>query len=140
MELQLLVDSPAVFIGHDIVNHCLYADWRGDYDQATSRLTCRMLLAVQRQRPCSKLLNDCSGMTRSTVQLTQWGGQWLADMQAAGLRCIAWVLPSDPLARQVTEELVQAIDAPRVVAFQDVASAHSWLCQQVVPAVPLSSN
>lgn len=140
MELHPLVDSPAVFIGYDAVNHCLYADWRGNYDQEMSRSTCRMLLAVQRQRPCSKLLNDYSSMTRSTVQLTQWGEQWLADMQAAGLRCIAWVLPHDPLARQVTEDLVQAIATPRGVAFQDVASAYAWLCQQVVPAVPLSGN
>ena len=99
-----------------------------------------MLLAVQHQLPCPKLLNDYSSMTRSTVQLTQWGEQWLTDMQAAGLRCIAWVLPNDPLARQVTEDLVQAIDAPRVVVFQDVASAYSWLRQQVLPAVPPSSN
>ena len=140
MELHPLVDSPAVYIAHDSVNHCLYADWRGDYNQETSRSTCRMLLAVQHQLPCPKLLNDYSSMTRSTVQLTQWGEQWLADMQAAGLRCIAWVLPNDPLARQVTEDLVQAIDAPRVVVFQDVASAYSWLRQQVLPAVPPSSN
>ena len=140
MELHPLVDSPAVFIGHDVLNHCLYADWRGDYDQEMARSTCRMLLAVQRQRPCPKLLNDYSSMTRSTVQLTQWGEQWLADMQAAGLRCIAWVLPNNPLARQVTEDLVQAIDAPRVVAFQDVASAYSWLRQQVVPSAPQSRS
>ena len=99
-----------------------------------------MLLAVQRQRPCSTLVNDYSGMSRSTVQLTQWGEQWLADMPDAGLRCIAWVLPNDPLARQVTEEIVQAIAAPRVVAFQDVASAYSWLSQQVLPVMPPSSN
>ena len=140
MELHPLVDSPTIFIGHDAANNCLYAGWRGDYDQETSRSSCRMLLAVQRQRPCPKLLNDYSGMTRSTVQLTQWGEQWLADMQDAGLRCIAWVLPNDPLTRQVTEEIVQAIGAPRVVAFQDVASAYSWLRQQVLPAVPLSNN
>ena len=140
MELHPLVDSPAVFIAHDSVNHCLYADWRGDYTQETSRSTCRMLLAVQQQRPCPKLLNDYSGMTRSTVQFTQWGAQWLAEMQAAGLRCIAWVLPNDPLVRQVTEDLVQAIETPRVVAFQDVASAYSWLRQQVLPVVPLSDN
>lgn len=140
MELHPLVDSPAVFIGHDAVNQCLYADWRGDYTQDLSRSTCRLLLAVQRQLPCPKLLNDYSSMTRSTVQLTPWGEQWLADMQDAGLRCIAWVMPTDPLARQRTEDLVQAIDAPRVVAFQDVASAYSWLCQQAVPMVALSSN
>ena len=140
MELHPLVDSPTLFIGHDALNQCLYADWRGEYNQELSRSTCRMLLAVQRQRPCAKLLNDYSSMTRSTVQLTQWGEQWLADMQAAGLRCIAWVLPIDPLVRQVTEDIVQAIDAPRVVAFQDVASAYSWLKQQKITSVPPSSN
>ncbi len=140
MELHPLIDSPAVFIAHDKVNHCLYADWRGDYNQEVSRSTCRMLLALQRQLPCTKLLNDYSSMTRTTVQFTQWGEQWLADMQDAGLHCIAWVLPSDALARQVTEELVQAIITPRVVAFQDVASAYSWLRQQVVPFGVSSNN
>ncbi|MDQ2769468.1 MAG: hypothetical protein M3Y54_03090 [Bacteroidota bacterium] len=140
MELHPLVDSPSVFIAHDTVNQCLYADWRGDYNQELSRSTCRMLLAVQRQRPYPRLLNDYSSMTRTTVELTLWGQQWLADMQAAGLRCIAWVLPTDPLARQVTEHIVQAIDQPRVVTFQDVASAYSWLQQQPLLSVPLSSN
>jgi hypothetical protein len=140
MDLHPIVDSPTLFIGHDVLNQCLYADWRGEYNQELSRTTCRMLLAVQRQRPCAKLLNDYSSMTRSTVQLTQWGEQWLADMQDAGLRCIAWVLPNDPLVRQVTEDIVQAIDAPRVVAFQDVASAYSWLKQQKIASMPPSSN
>ena len=140
MELHPLVDSPAVFIGHDAANQCLYADWRGEYTQDLSRATCRMLLAVLRQRPCTKLLNDNSSITRTSVQLTQWGEQWLTDMQAAGLRCIAWVLPTDPLARQATEDIVQAIDAPRVVAFHDVASAYAWLRQQPVLPGPPSSN
>lgn len=145
MELQPLVDSPAVFIAHDMVTQCLYADWRGDYNQELSRSTCRMLLAVQRQRPCPKLLNDYSSMTRTTVELTLWGQQWLADMQAAGLRCIAWVLPTDPLARQVTEHIVQGIHQPQVVTFQDVASAYAWLQQQpllggLLSGAQLSSN
>ena len=130
MELHPLVDSPAVYIAHDAVNHCLYADWRGEYDQEMSRSTCRMLLAVQHQRPCPKLLNDYSSMTRSTVQLTQWGEQWLADMQAAGLNFIAWVLPRDLVARQTTEDIVQAINRPRVGTFDDMASAYVWLQQQ----------
>ena len=140
MNLHALVDSPAVYIAHDAENHCLYADWRGDYNQDLSRSTCRMLLAVQRQLPCARLLNDYSSMTSTTVQLTQWGEQWLDDMQAAGLRCIAWVLPTDALARQVTEHIVQAIGNPRVVTFQDVASAYSWLQQQPLWALSPSIN
>ena len=140
MQLQVIIDSPELFIGHDALNEWLYVDWRGEYNQDLSRATCRRMLETIQAWPCTKILNDNSSITRTTVQLTQWGEQWLADMQAAGLRCIAWVLPTDPLVRQVTEDIVQAIDTPRVVAFQDVASAYSWLRQQVLPAVPLSNN
>ena len=132
MELFPLVDFPEVFIGHDAENYWLYVDWRGEYNQNLSRSTCRIMLDVLRAQPCAKLLIDNTSITRTTVQLTQWGVQWLADMQAAGLLFIAWVLPRDLVARQTTEDIVQAIDQPRVGTFDDVASAYVWLQQQPV--------
>lgn len=133
MQLHPLVDSPELFIGHDTENQWLYVDWRGEYNQELSRATCRVMLDTLRSQPCSKILNDNSSITRTTVQLTQWGVQWLADMQAAGLNFIAWVLPRDLVARQTTEDIVQAIDRPRVGTFDDVASAYVWLQQQQQP-------
>lgn len=140
MQLHPLVDSPAVFIGHDATNQWLYVDWRGEYNQELSRATCRVMLDTLRTWPCPKILLDNSSITRTTVQLTQWGVQWLADMQDAGLQCISWVLPRDLVARQTTEDIVQGIVQPRVGTFDDMASAYVWLQQQPVPAGTPSSN
>lgn len=130
MQLHVIIDSPELFIGHDAENHWLYVDWKGEYNQDLSRSTCRQMLETIQIWPCTKLLNDNSSITRTTVQLTQWGVQWLEDMLAAGLHFIAWVLPHDLVARQSTEDIVQAIARPRVGTFDDVASACVWLQQQ----------
>ena len=130
MQLQVIIDSPELFIGHDVLNQWLYVDWRGEYNQDLSRATCRRMLETIQVWPCTKILNDNSSITSTTVQFTQWGVQWLEDMLAAGLYFIAWVLPRDLVARQTTEDIVHAIDRPRVGTFDDVASAYVWLQQQ----------
>ena len=130
MQLQAIIDSPELFIGHDALNQWLYVDWRGEYDQELSRATCHLMLETIREWPCTKILNDNSSITRITARLTEWGVQWLEDMLAAGLHFIAWVLPRDLVARQATEDIVHAIDRPRVGTFDDVASAYIWLQQQ----------
>lgn len=130
MQLEAIVDSPTLFIGHDYENQWLYVDWKGEHDQESSQAACGLMLECLRACPSSKILNDNSGITRTTMQLTSWGAWWLEEMQAAGLQCIAWVLPRSLLARQAVEATVHAIETPRVGTFDDVASAYVWLQQQ----------
>ncbi|WP_310397660.1 hypothetical protein [Hymenobacter sp.] len=138
MSLHAIVDSPELYIGHDMQNQWLYADWKGEYDQEASRAACALLLTSLRVWPCQKILNDNSGVTRTTAQLTDWGVRWLDELRAAGLQYIAWVLPRNPLARRCNEEKVHAIDYPRVGTFDDVASAYAWLQQQTVVSEQLA--
>lgn len=130
MHLQTIVDSPELFIGYDTKNQWLYVDWKGEHDQASSRLACELMLDALRAWPCHKLLNDNSSIIRTTAQFTLWGEWWRAEMRAAGLQYTAWVLPRDLLTLRVTESLIRSIDSPYVGTFDDVASAYVWLQQQ----------
>lgn len=130
MQLLPIVDSPALFIGHDAHNQWLYVDWKGAHDQDSSQASCLLMLDALRACPCSKILNDNSSVTRTTMQLTLWGAWWLDEMRTAGLEIIAWVLPRDLLSRQSVEMTVNVIEKPRVGTFDDVASAYVWLQRQ----------
>lgn len=130
MQLQVIVDTPEIYIGHDLENQWLYVDWKGEYNQEDSRAACLLMLEVMRNSPCHKVLNDNSNITRAKMQFTAWGVWWLEEMRAAGLHFLAWVLPQDLLARQATETAVHGIEQPRVGTFDDVASAYGWLQQQ----------
>lgn len=130
MQLHSIIDSPALFIGHDAQNQWLYVDWRGEHDQESSQAACLLMLDSLRVWPCGKILNDNSSITRTNMQLTLWGSWWLDEMRTAGLECLAWVLPRDLLSRQSVEMAVNVIERPRVGTFDDVASAYVWLQQQ----------
>jgi hypothetical protein len=132
MQLNVIVDSVEIFIGHDSHNEWLYVDWKGEHTQESSRAAGQLMLDSLRAWPCHKILNDNSSITRTSVQLIQWG-VWLLDaMRAAGLQYIAWVLPHSLLARQAVETVLYAIETPRVGTFDDVASACVWLQQQPI--------
>lgn len=130
MQLEVLVDSPEITIGYDANTRWLYVDWKGEHNQETTHAACLLMLQCLRTRPCAKILNDNSNITRTSMKLSQWGALWLDDMREAGLEYIAWVLPSSLLARQTVESTVHYIEAPQVGTFDDVASAYVWLQQQ----------
>ncbi|WP_400193052.1 hypothetical protein [Hymenobacter sp. B81] len=130
MLLTPLLAAPGITISYDADNRWLYADWLGEHDQDSSQRCCLLLLEALRAHPCSRILNDNSNITRTSVQLTLWGSWWLDEMLAAGLRHIAWVYPRDFAARQATEAVVRFIQRPVVATFDDVASAYFWLQAQ----------
>ncbi|MBD2767203.1 hypothetical protein IC235_04775 [Hymenobacter sp. BT664] len=66
------------------------------------------------------------------MQPTLRGAWWLHEMREAGLQYIAWVLPSNLVARQTAETIAQTIENPYVGTFDDVASAYVWLQQQQI--------
>lgn len=132
MQLHPIVNSPELFIGHDAENQWLYVDWKGEHDQDTSQACCMLMLDSLRAWPCHKILNDNSSISRTTVQLSEWGAWWIGEMRTAGLQHIAWVLPRTLIARQSVERVVVAVETPRIATFDDVASAYVWLQQQPV--------
>jgi hypothetical protein len=128
--LQTVVDSPVLFIGRDELNRWLYVDLRGPYDGPLAQAACEHMLVCLRQWPCQKILTDGTNVLAVHMQRTHWGHRWLEEMQAAGLRYFAWVLPLSLQARHATEERVYAISSPLVGTFDDIASACLWLQQQ----------
>jgi hypothetical protein len=132
MQLHPIVDTPALFIGHDAENEWLYVDWKGEHDQESSRACCLLMLESLRAWPCHKILNDNTNISRTTMELSDWSIWWVGEMRKAGLQHIAWILPRSLIARQRVEITVAAIEAPHVATFDDVASAYVWLQQQPV--------
>ncbi|OON68223.1 hypothetical protein [Hymenobacter sp. CRA2] len=130
MQLHFFVNTPGLAIGYDEANHWLYTDWRGEHDQESSQAACLQMLEALRARPCRKILNDNSSVTRQSMQLTLWGAWWLEEMMNAGLEYVAWVYPRDFEAREATENVIRHITKPVVASFDDVASAYLWLQQQ----------
>ena len=130
MQLQTIIDTPEIFIGYDLDNQWLHADWKGAYNQEGSRAACLLMLEALRNSHCQKVLNDNSNITQAKMRFTDWGVWWLEEMRTAGLLFLAWVLPQDLLARQAAETTVHSIERPRVGTFDDVASAYGWLQQQ----------
>ena len=118
LSLQTVVDSPALFIGHDELNRWLYVDLRGIYDGPLAQTACEQMLTSLRQWPCQKILSDGTNVLAVHMPRTQWSGRWLEEMQAA------------VQTRHATEERVQPISNPLVGTFDDIASACLWLQQQ----------
>jgi hypothetical protein len=132
MDLDTIIDQASIYIGYDTTNNWLYVDWRGEHTQASSQASCMLMLQSLRARPCAKILNDNSNITRTSATLTPWGSWWLEEMMRAGLEYIAWIYPRNFEARQLMETSMLRIGRPVVASFDDVASAYVWLQQQTV--------
>ena len=100
MPLRLLVDTPSLSISYDSDNQWQYVEWKGKHDPVSSWAACVLMLDTLRAFPCSKILNDNSGITRTTMQLSARSLDWLAQMHAAGLQFLAWVLPQKLASRR----------------------------------------
>lgn len=125
-----LVDTPGLSISYDANNQWHYVEWKGKHDPVSSWAACALMLDTLRAFPCSKILNDNSGIQRTTMQLSARSLDWLAQMHAAGLQCLAWVLPQKLASRRTTEGIVLQIAAPTVCTFDELASAYDWLQRQ----------
>jgi hypothetical protein len=130
MPLCLLLDTPGLSISYDPANQWHYVNWKGEHDADSSWAACARMLEVMRAVPCAKILNDNSNITRTSMQLSARSLEWLAHMHAAGLQCLAWVMPWELVSRRTTEGVVLAIEVPIVCTFDDLASAYAWLQRQ----------
>lgn len=130
MPLRSLVDTPSLSISYDSDNQWQYVEWKGKHDPVSSWAACALMLDTLRAFPCPKILNDNSGITRTTMQLSERSLDWLTQMHAAGLQVLAWVLPQELASRRTTEGIVLKIEAPVVCTFDELASAYAWLQRQ----------
>lgn len=140
MQLEPILELPQLTISYDHDNQWLYVNWQGVHDHASSRQGCLRMLEVMRQRPVTKILNDNTNITYTSIQLTDWSLNWLRDMHAAGLRYLAWIYAPVFPARKSTEAIVQYLSNPTVASFDDLATAYYWLRQQQVSGPPMSAQ
>jgi hypothetical protein len=138
MQLFPLLDTPGLSISYDPANQWQYVNWKGEHDAVSSWAACARMLEVLRAFPCAKILNDNSNITRTSMQLSARSLEWLAQMHAAGLQVLAWVMPRELVSRRTTDGVVLAIEVPVVCTFDDLASAYAWLQRQSGrgPALP----
>jgi AraC-like DNA-binding protein len=122
-----LVNTPGLSISYDADNQWHYVEWKGKHDPISSWAACALMLDTLRAFPCPRILNDNSGIKRTTMQLSARSLAWLAQMHAAGLQVLAWVLPQQLDSRRTTEGIVLQITAPVVCTFDELASAYDWL-------------
>jgi hypothetical protein len=112
--LVALVDTPSLSISYDSDNQWQYVEWKGKHDPVSSWAACMLMLDTLRAFPCSKILNDNSGITRTTMQLSARSLDWLTQMHAAGLQCMAWVLPQKLASRRLPKASCSTL-TPRLV-------------------------
>ena len=130
MSSRLLVDTPSLSIRYDADNQWQYVEWKGTHNPVSSWAACALMLETLRAFPCARILNDNSGITHTTMHLSARSLDWLAQMHAAGLQVLAWVLPPQLASQRTSEGFVLKIEAPAVYTFDDLASAYAWLQQQ----------
>ena len=130
MQLCPLIDTSGLSISYDPENQWQYVEWKGEHDPVSSWAACGRMLDIMRAFPSPKILNDNSSITQTNLQLSARSLEWLAQMHAAGLQFLAWVMPRELDSRRTTEGVVLHIEAPVVCTFDDVASAYAWLQRQ----------
>lgn len=126
----LLGATSAVQVWHDAAGRWLYVRWRGRYSEKAAAEGWELLLKCLQQQPCSKLLNDAREAT-SWAGREQWVGEALFPQLAQqGVRYLACVYPQALAARFSLDATLISTPQPFVAAFEDLASACSWLQQQ----------
>ena len=130
IHLQPNLGTPDILISYDAENDWLYVNWQGMHTQASVQHGCQLMQDALRQYPTRRILNDNSNLVRLNLQLTEWGVQWLRGMYEVGLRYMAWVYAPDFPGRKPSDSIIQYLDKPTVLAFDDVATACLWLSRQ----------
>lgn len=124
MQLEPLTDQAGVAIFYDHDNDWLYTDWYGEHTRETSQVACLLLLEHLRAHTTTRILNDNSRISHTSVELGEWSMWWLGEMRAAGLAALAWVYPPTFAARKSTDAFMLPITQPLIATFDDLASAY----------------
>lgn len=129
--LVSLGDRPSVQIWYDTQAQWLYVQWRGSYQERAVGEGWEFLLQCLHQHPSAKLLNDARFAATGWAGREEWAGEALFPQLAAhGVRYIACVYPVALLARFSLDAMLDSTRQPFVAAFEDLATAYSWLLQR----------
>ncbi|OON68330.1 hypothetical protein [Hymenobacter sp. CRA2] len=129
--LTLLGATSAVQVWHDNEAQWLYVQWRGSFEEHSASEGWALLLQALQQRPCAKLLNDARYAATGWAGREQWVGETLfLKLAEAGVRYMACIYPAALAARFSLDTTLNSASQPFVAAFEDLATACSWLQQR----------
>ena len=129
--MTFLGETSAVQVWQDATAQWLYVRWRGRYDFHAAGESWSFLVQCLQQHPCPKLLNDARDAATGWTGRETWAGESLFPLLGqAGVQYMACVYPTALSARFSLDATLTTASQPFVAAFEDVATACSWLEQQ----------
>ena len=115
-------------LSYDYVNNWLYADWQEQQSPATVQAGSELLLQYLKDKECHKILNDNTRVLGSWTPATEWIRLNLFEQLAkAGVVYTAWVHSPNCFSRYTADLILQQVDSPTVVTFNDLPAAYIWL-------------
>lgn len=126
---ELLYRESYIVIKYNVLDNWLYANWRGyvSYDMVTAG--CEKILECMKETDCSRILNDNTNVEGIWSGASTWVGQdWFPRMNAAGLKCFAWVYSSSTLSRLSMDKSIRCTEDTDVIkTFESIEAAEDWL-------------
>lgn len=110
-------------------NAFIYAQWLGVQSIETVKGGGFKLLEMMLEQSCSKLLNSNKNVIGSWDMALEWAeNEWAPQMQAAGLKYLAQVVPTSTFANMTIESLIHRIEEDfEIRTFEEEGQAQAWL-------------
>ncbi len=126
---EILYRENNILIEYSHADGWLYVNWRGFQNYESIVGGCEKILYFLQDRQCTKVLNDNTKVEGIWSGASRWvGGDWLPRMQAAGLKCFAWVYSTSAFSRLSTEKaLKNTPDLSIIETFDNLEQAEEWL-------------
>ncbi|WP_210463884.1 hypothetical protein [Rufibacter roseolus] len=107
----------------------VYGHWYGAQSEETVKGGGHKYLEMIREEPFTKLLNSNEHVIGSWDMALEWAEkEWAPQMRKAGLRYLAYVVPTSIYATMTVESLIQRIgDEFEIRTFDDRRKAEAWL-------------
>lgn len=130
MPLDELFSEEFITISHDAAEGWLHVDWKGYQTVGTVQRGCERILELMVEHGVGRVLNDNTRVVGIWSGAAGWlAADWFPRMNAAGLRCFAWVYSPSRFSQVSTDATLAQMDpgAAGVAVFQDVDAAREWL-------------
>jgi hypothetical protein len=116
-------------IEYDAYHHWIYANWKGNLDEAAVKRGCELISDLLVAKGCFKLLNDNRMALGNWSDATPWlVKNWVPRQEAIGLKAVAWILSPSNLNRLSSLLTVETLNTSiRVEVFNELSKAREWL-------------
>jgi hypothetical protein len=128
---QVFFTNDFINIEYDLAHDWLYADWIGYQTEATIKEGCTKMMEALIKFHLIKVLNDNTHVLGIWTPAVQWlGTVWFPQMEAAGLKQLAWIYSPSALSQFSTNETLKEISTSQIIqTFYNVDDAKKWLSE-----------